>query len=149
MRLHLPCSRSAQTGEHDWSAILHSQLVRRVRTFIWLVGLISLFAVTGRALAHALLVRSIPDANATLDRAPAQVELFFSEAVDPAFSTIKVLDSNGQPVDNGDHQVDPADPTHLTVSLRSLPDGIYTVSWKALSATDGHVTLGSFPFAAG
>ena len=39
--------------------------------------------------------------------------------------------------------------THLTVSLRSLPDGIYTVSWKALSATDGHVTLGSFPFAVG
>jgi copper transport protein len=100
-------------------------------------------------LAHALLLRSIPEANAVLDRAPAQVELFFSEAVDPAFSTIKVLDVNGQPVDNGDTQVDPADATHLTVSLRSLPDGIYTVSWKALSATDGHVTLGSFPFAVG
>jgi copper transport protein len=100
-------------------------------------------------LAHALLVRSIPEANAVLDRAPAQVELFFSETVDPAFSTIKVLDANGQPVDNGDTQVDPVDATHLIVSLRSLPDGIYTVSWKALSATDGHVTLGSFPFAIG
>jgi copper transport protein len=100
-------------------------------------------------LAHALLVRSIPEANAVLDRAPAQVELFFSETVDPTFSTIKVLDTNAQPVDNGDTQVDPADAAHLTVSLRSLPDGIYTVSWKALSATDSHVTLGSFPFAVG
>ena len=101
------------------------------------------------ALAHALLMRSIPEANAVLDRAPAQVELFFSEAVDPTFSTIKVLDTNGQSVDNGDSQVDPVDATHLTVSLRSLPDGVYTVSWKALSASDGHVTLGSFPFAVG
>ena len=101
------------------------------------------------ALAHVQLLRSIPDANAALDHAPAQIELFFSEAVEPAFSTIKVLDSNGQPVDNDDSKVDPGDATHLTVSLRSLPDGIYTVSWKTLSAIDGHVTVGSFPFAVG
>ena len=35
----------------------------------------------------------------------------------------------------------------MTVSLPSLPDGVYTVSWKALSSTDGHVTTGTFPFA--
>ncbi len=120
------------------------------RLIVFIVVLIALLTVNvGSALAHALLVRSNPEANATLDRAPAQVDLFFSETVDPAFSTIKVLDANGQAVDNGDPRVDPADATHLTVSLRSLPDGIYTVSWKALSATDGHVTVGSFPFAVG
>ncbi len=112
--------------------------------FLLLFGL-----VVEPVLAHALLMRSLPEANAVLDRTPAQVELFFSEAVDPTFSTIKVLDINGQSVDNDDTRVDSADATHLTVSLRSLPDGIYTVSWKALSATDGHVTLGSFPFAVG
>ncbi len=101
------------------------------------------------ALAHALLVRSIPDANALLDRAPAQVELFFSEAIEPAFSKIQVLDSRGQSVDNNDSKVDPIDPTHLSVSLRSLTDGIYTVAWKTLSAVDGHATQGSFPFAVG
>ena len=122
----------------------------KFRFIILIIALMALLTVgVVPALAHALLVRSIPDANAALDRAPAQVELFFSEAIDPAFSTIKVLDTNGQPVDNGDPQVDPADAAHLTVSLRSLPDGIYTVSWKALSVTDGHVTQGSFPFAVG
>ena len=122
----------------------------KFRSVIIIALLITLLTVNvGTALAHALLVRSIPEANAVLDRAPAQIELFFSEAVDPTFSTIKVLDANGQPVDNGDTQVDSADATHLTVSLRSLPDGIYTVAWKALSATDGHVTQGSFPFAVG
>ena len=120
---------------------------RAIILIIMLIGLLTIGVVP--VLAHALLLRSMPEANAVLDRAPAQVELFFSEAVDPAFSTIKVLDATGQPVDNGDTQVDPADAAHLTVSLRSLPDGIYTVSWKALSATDGHVTLGSFPFAVG
>ncbi len=120
------------------------------RFTIILLTLISWLAMSALPVsAHALLVRAVPAANATLDHSPAQVELFFSEAVDPAFSTITVLDTNGQAVDNGDTLVDPADAAHLTVSLRSLPDGIYTVAWKALSATDGHVTQGSFPFAVG
>ena len=45
--------------------------------------------------------------------------------------------------------MDPNDPTRMTVSLGSLPDGVYTVAWKAISATDGHLTSGSFPFAIG
>lgn len=100
-------------------------------------------------LAHATLLRSIPEANATLDSAPAQVELFFSEALEPSFSSVIAIDSNGVRVDNYDSRVDPSDPTHLTASLRSLPDGVYTVSWKALSAADGHLTTGAFPFAVG
>lgn len=100
-------------------------------------------------LAHASLLRSIPEANAALDRAPAQVELFFSEALEPSFSSVVVIDSNGAQVDNYDSRVDPSDPARLTASLRSLPDGVYTVSWRALSAVDGHVTAGAFPFAVG
>ncbi len=121
---------------------------RSFKVSLLIVLTISLIFV-GVALAHALLVRSIPEANATLDRAPAQVELFFSEAIEPAFSKLQVLDSRGQPVDNNDTKVDPIDPTHLSVSLRSLSDGIYTVAWKTLSAVDSHVTQGSFPFAVG
>ena len=99
--------------------------------------------------AHALLVRSIPEANATLPNSPVQVELFFSEAVEGRLSSIKVLDTTAQAVDMGDTRVDPDDPNHMTVSLRSLSDGVYTVSWKAVSAADGHMTTGSFPFAVG
>jgi len=99
--------------------------------------------------AHASLLRSIPEANAALDRAPAQIELFFSEALEPSFSSIVVIDSNGAQMDNFDSRVDPADATRLTVTLRSLPDGVYTVSWQVLSAVDGHSTAGAFPFAVG
>ena len=99
--------------------------------------------------AHALLERSIPDANAMLTRAPAQVELYFSEAVAPKLSKISVLDANGKAVDAGDSRVDPADGTHLAVTLQPLSDGVYTVVWNAISAADGHQTSGSFPFAVG
>lgn len=125
---------------------------KAARVFRVLTLLFVLALVFGRIVpvqAHALLVRSIPAANAILARGPAIVELYFSEPVDPVFSKISVLDANGQPVDIGDNRVDPADPTHLTVSLRSLNDGVYTVTWRAVSSSDGHQTSGSFPFAVG
>lgn len=121
----------------------------KLRLFATALILLILLSAVTPALAHALLVRSLPEENAALDRAPAQIELFFSETLEPSFSSISVLDSNGVQVDNADSTLDLADSTHLTVSLRSLPDGVYTVAWKALSAVDGHVTTGAFPFAVG
>jgi copper transport protein len=80
---------------------------------------------------------------------PIQVEIFFSEPLEAGLSSIRVFDSNNVSVDAGDVRVDPADPTRMTVSLHSLRDGVYTVTWKAVSTIDGHQTTGSFPFAVG
>lgn len=99
--------------------------------------------------AHAMLVRSIPDANATLATAPAQVELFFSEAIDPMLSKVSVIDTSNMRMDTGSPMLNSADATHLMVSLQPLSDGVYTVEWTAVSASDGHQTMGSFPFAVG
>ena len=99
--------------------------------------------------AHALLVRSNPGANAVLEQSPAQIELFFSETLEAELSSITVYDSNNLIVDAGDARVDPADEKRMTVSLRSLPDGVYTVTWKVVSAIDGHQTIGTYPFAVG
>ncbi len=120
--------------------------MKRLSLVLMVAGLL---VMAQTALAHALLLRSTPEANAAVDSAPAQVELLFSESLDGSFSRATVLDSTGKTVDNGDSRVDPADLTRLTVSLPSLPDGVYTVSWKVLSAVDGHVTSGAFPFAVG
>jgi copper transport protein len=146
---HLPTPRTRQEWPAHLPASAHVRRWRRLLLLGLAAGLIALVGVVLPASAHALLVRSIPEANASLPTAPAQVEIFFSESVEPSFSTISVLDSNGSAVDNGDVRLDPADDTHLTVSLRSLPDGVYTVTWRALSLSDGHVTTGSFPFAVG
>jgi copper transport protein len=99
--------------------------------------------------AHALLLQSNPEANAVLEKSPIQVEMFFSESLEPELSSITVYDSNNLIVDAGDVRVDPSDPKRMTVSLRSLTDGVYTVTWKVVSSIDGHQTVGTYPFAVG
>ena len=101
------------------------------------------------AQAHALLVRSNPEANASLPTAPRFVELTFSEGVEPSFSTATLLNADGVRFDNNDANVDPTQPARVTFTLRPLPDGVYTVTWKVLSAVDGHVTSGAFAFSVG
>lgn len=121
----------------------------KLRFFAFTLTLTLTLTLALPVFAHAELVNSSPEANAALDRAPAQIELLFSEALEPSFSEIQVLDSNGIRVDSADSRLDSADPARLLVSVRSLPDGVYTVAWKVLSAVDGHVTEGAFPFAVG
>jgi copper transport protein len=123
--------------------------MKRLRLPLLVAAVTICLAITIPASAHALLLRSNPAANAILPRSPAQVELFFSETLVPGLSSITVLNANGGREDQGDVRVDPSDPTRITVSLPSLEDGVYTVSWTAVSAADGHQTLGSFTFGIG
>ena len=109
------------------------------------VGLAALI-LAGPASAHALLVRSQPVADGVLASPPTTIELWFSEPLEPAFSSARLIDSNGAPVPTGAPLVDPADPLHLTVPLGGLEPGIYTVAWQTLSKVDGHEWFGSFPF---
>jgi copper transport protein len=117
----------------------------------WLIVIVLLYSAltVTPVFAHALLLRSNPQANAVLAQPPVQIELFFSESVEGTLSTIKVFNTGGVAVDVGDVRVDASDPTRMTVSLHTIGDGIYTVTWKAVSAIDGHQTTGSFPFAVG
>ncbi len=111
------------------------------------IGLLLLLAVVapGRATAHAVLLRSIPPTGQTLQRAPDQVQLLFSEPIDPAFSSVRVLDSSKQPVDRGDGGVDPNDDHQLSASLKpGLANGIYMVAWRSLSTIDVHPDEGQY-----
>ncbi len=115
-----------------------------------LVGLTATGA--GAALAHANLVRSQPAANAVLKAPPAEVRLWFSEPVEPGFSQVQLYDRTGREIAGlGALRLDPADNKQVVVSLpqAALGPSIYTVSWRVLSAADGHVTAGAFAFAVG
>jgi copper transport protein len=58
---------------------------------------------------------------------------------------VQLLDSRREPVDRGDSRVNPSDPRSLVVSLPDgLQNGIYTVSWRTLSAVDGHTVNGAY-----
>lgn len=97
--------------------------------------------------AHGVVERSSPASGAALDAAPSQVELWFNEPVDPAFSSASVVDPFGKRVSG--RSVISADGRRMTVPLRELPRGFYTVRWRVLSATDGHTTAGAFAFTVG
>lgn len=100
-------------------------------------------------LAHANLVKSDPAANAVQKIPPPRVRLWFSEAVEASFTTVRVLDTTGTPVDKGDSHRMADDSKGVEVSLPELPLGLYTVAWQAISAVDGHATSGSFVFTVG
>jgi putative copper export protein/methionine-rich copper-binding protein CopC len=99
--------------------------------------------------AHALLVRSTPDAGAELAIAPPTVEFWFSEPLEESFSRAYLVDGAGNEIGRGTSVVDPDDPFHMTLPLTGLSPGlfpgIYTVVWETLSQADGHRWVGSFP----
>ena len=97
------------------------------------------------ALAHAYMDRTVPEADTTVHGSPAEVQLWFSHALEPAFSTVRVVDAGGKQVDRKDKRVDAAEAKLLKVSLPPLAPGPYRVIWRVLSA-DGHVTRGEFRF---
>jgi methionine-rich copper-binding protein CopC len=99
----------------------------------------------GPAHAHALFAHSEPRVGATVQAAPAELKLWFTEQIEPAFSTVEVLDAAGKRVDKGDAHVDAQDRRLLRVSLGTLAAGSYTVVWRVVSE-DSHATRGDFTF---
>ncbi|HYC07951.1 MAG TPA: copper resistance CopC family protein, partial [Candidatus Binatia bacterium] len=99
--------------------------------------------------AHALLQSSDPAAGATLQASPSAILLTFGEQPDARLSTVKVLDASGKNVATGPATAVPGQPLQLTVPVGTLPDGVYTVAWRTISAVDGHVAAGSFAFGVG
>lgn len=97
------------------------------------------------AWAHAHPAERHPQAGATLDQAPKEVRIRFTEELEPAFSYIHVSDRGDDPVTAGSAAVEQKDAHVIAVPLKALKPGEYTVSWKAV-ARDGHTTHGTYTF---
>jgi methionine-rich copper-binding protein CopC len=112
-----------------------------------LTGLIPLLLLlaTGEATAHASLDRAEPRVGNTVATAPREVTLWFTQKLEPAFSTITVTNSTGQRVDTGRTRVSG---NQMAVSLRAAGAGTYRVNWRVLSV-DTHTTDGNFSFQVG
>jgi copper resistance protein C len=104
----------------------------------WVLGV-------GIALGHSGLQRTEPPVESTLRRPPSEVKLYFTEHLEPAYSTVRVKDGRGAQVDRQDAHVDPSNPLLMRVTLQPLEHGTYTVVWRVLSV-DSHVTEGRFTF---
>ncbi|HEY1295720.1 MAG TPA: CopD family protein [Chloroflexota bacterium] len=124
----------------------------RTRHWIAAIGALALLVLwpAATALAHANLDRADPAPGSQLDQSPHTLQLYFSEAVDGSFSRVQLLNARGDAVDRGDSHVAPDDPRSLVLSLPDqLPDGVYTVGWRTLSAVDGHTVNGAYPLIVG
>jgi methionine-rich copper-binding protein CopC len=97
------------------------------------------------ALAHAFLDHASPAVGSQVDRSIAEVKIWFTEEIEPAFSAIRVFDATGKQVDRQDSHVDAGDQTLLIVSLPALAAGQYKVVWQVV-ASDTHKTHGDFKF---
>ena len=104
--------------------------------------------VVGKVEAHATLVRSEPPAGATLEAAPKELVLTFSEDLDPGFSTVQLLSSQNAVVNPGPGVIDPSAPRVMRLALSTLSKGGYTAVARVRSV-DGHIPESTVPFGIG
>lgn len=95
--------------------------------------------------AHAFLDHAEPRVGSTVGTAPRELTLWFTQDLEPAFSTVTVTDASGQRVDAGNPSISD---NVMRVPLRSIAPGTYKVTWHALSV-DTHTTEGAFTFGVG
>jgi methionine-rich copper-binding protein CopC len=97
------------------------------------------------ASAHAFLDHAEPRVGSTVQTAPRELLLAFTQDLEPAFSAAEVRDANGNRVDRGKAKVSGS---LMHLGLKSLAPGSYKVQWRALSV-DTHTTEGTFSFRVG
>jgi copper transport protein len=120
--------------------------VRRAR-LVAAVAAVAL-ALPASAWAHAALLQTVPVASKTINAAPPEVRLTYSEPIAPKFAIVSVTDAAGRQVTNGAPASAPGAPQTLVTPLKHVPEGWYLVFWRVISA-DGHPVRGAFTFAVG
>ena len=103
-----------------------------------LVFVVLLCAMPTLAMAHAFLDHASPRVGNTVMLAPNEVVLWFTQKLEPAFSSIEVRNEQGASVTTGKATV-VGDRTQMRVPLKALPKGTYKVLWRVLSV-DTHRT---------
>ena len=98
--------------------------------------------------AHAFLKNAEPGVGSTVQTAPSEVLIRFTENIEPDVSSVQVFDASGKEVDKRDLHLDRSDHALVHVSLPQLSAGTYKVVWRVVSV-DTHVTNGNFMFHVG
>ncbi len=115
-----------------------------------LIGAMILTVLTmlsvGAVSAHARPKTSDPADKATVNKAPTQVIITFSEETNPTKSGGSVTDASGAMVSTG-FKVDLNERTKMTIDLKpNLPNGAYTVKWNSFTDDDNGMADGTLSF---
>jgi copper transport protein len=95
--------------------------------------------------AHAELVSTSPERGARVDGSPERVSFRFNEPVEASFGAVRVFDASGERVDDGTLSRPGGDAEAVSTALGRLPDGVYTATYRVVSA-DSHPVAGGFVF---
>ena len=118
--------------------------MRKLLVVFLLVSTLGIPLVEG----HPFTLETNPPQASNSPTGITQIQVQYSEAIEIDFSTLKILDSNGEQVDNKDTSYFEGEDS-LVVTTSPLQDGVYTVTSKVLSKIDGHLVDYAFVFAVG
>ena len=130
----------------------------RLRRWRWaavgaFIALLALPAMPGgagsRVLAHAQLVASSPSPGTILEEPPTELRLVFSEPLESQVTSLDLVAQDGTELLVRAGEIDPDDPYALVATAPELADGVYSITWRTLSAADGHTIEGFFTFGVG
>ena len=116
---------------------------QRILRFILLLVLM---VCTTTVFAHAKYERSDPGRRSVVSRSPEVIKIWFSEQLEPAYSTIVVKTKAGDSVtDEKAFLADDDTGKLLILKLPKLEPGKYSVFYRVLSV-DGHIVDSKFKF---
>jgi methionine-rich copper-binding protein CopC len=93
--------------------------------------------------AHANLERAEPQPGSRLKQAPAELRLYFTQALAPRGSYVQVRDAGAMQV-AVEVGFDPTNAKLMKATLPPLQPGVYTVKWQSLSVDDDDYTDGTY-----
>ncbi|HEX3642114.1 MAG TPA: CopD family protein [Ktedonobacteraceae bacterium] len=132
----------------SWTSVAH-----RLVLIIFPLAFLGFFLFPQDVSAHAILLRSSPNKLDVLTASPAQVYMWFSEDLNPAYTTAFVIKAGNSAddvkthVDKSDAHVSYTDSREMDLSLKpNLPSAVYIVLYRTQSADDGHILYGFFLF---
>ncbi|NOJ27767.1 MAG: hypothetical protein DA330_07140 [Nitrososphaera sp.] len=124
--------------------------MRALQAFLFVAVFAMLVAGVTAASAHPITIDSSPKPFASLPASPSEVIVSFSEPIELSYSKIAVLGQDGSRFDMNDAHNAGGDTSTIAATLQpNLPEGVYTVTTRVLSAVDGHVVDNAFTFGIG
>lgn len=119
---------------------MNRPFARQLRLIVCLLLACLLLLPSLSARAHGYLIRVIPADRAVLERSPTRLQAWFSEGLEPRFSTLSLAGEGGQSIPLAEVGVVPNNTSQLSARIaQPLPDGAYVLTMRVAFASDGHI----------
>jgi methionine-rich copper-binding protein CopC len=122
---------------------MHSKSRQHFAAVIVFLVAVLIAASPRLALAHAVLLSSSPQKNASVNGPDITISLKYNSRVDGARSSLSLVKPDGS-VEKIGALAQPL-PDTLSATGHKLAKGAYVLRWQVLSS-DGHITRGEVPF---